>query len=38
MTVAMCDGSVRFVSETVALRIWQSAATPSGGEVIQGEF
>ncbi len=34
---AMCDGSVQFVSESVALRIWQSLGTPAGGEVT-GEF
>ncbi|MDY0170322.1 MAG: DUF1559 domain-containing protein [Thermoguttaceae bacterium] len=38
VNVAMCDGSVRFVSESIALRIWQSLATPDGGEVIPGEF
>ncbi|MDY0170318.1 MAG: DUF1559 domain-containing protein [Thermoguttaceae bacterium] len=38
VNVAMCDGSVRFVSESIALRIWQSLATPAGGEVISGEF
>lgn len=34
---AMCDASVRFVSESIALRIWQSLGTPAGGEVT-GEF
>ncbi len=38
VNAAMCDGSVRFTSESIALRTWQSLATPSGGEVIQGEF
>ncbi len=38
VNVAMCDGSVRFVSESLSLRVWQSIATPSGGEVIQGDF
>ncbi|MDY0170320.1 MAG: DUF1559 domain-containing protein [Thermoguttaceae bacterium] len=38
VNVAMCDGSVRFVSESISLRIWQSLATPAGGEVISSEF
>ncbi len=38
VNVAMCDGSVRFTSESIALRTWQSLATPAGGEVITGEF
>ena len=32
--VALCDGSVRFVSENVALTIWHGLATRGGGEVI----
>jgi prepilin-type N-terminal cleavage/methylation domain-containing protein len=35
---ALCDGSTRFTSDTVSLRIWQSLATPAGGEVIPGDF
>ncbi|MDZ7616202.1 MAG: DUF1559 domain-containing protein [Patescibacteria group bacterium] len=38
VNVAMCDGSVRFTSEFIALRTWQSLATPAGCEVIIGEF
>lgn len=34
----LCDGSSRFVSETIALDIWQSLGTPDGGEVLSGEF
>ncbi len=34
--VGLCDGSVRFVSETVDLTIWQALSTPNGGEVISG--
>jgi prepilin-type processing-associated H-X9-DG protein len=33
VVVAMCDGSVRFVSESVALKTWQGLGTPTGGEV-----
>ena len=34
--VGLCDGSVRFVGETINLTVWQSLATPNGGEVIPG--
>lgn len=33
----LCDGSVRIVSETVAMPVWRQAATRAGGEVA-GEF
>ncbi len=35
---ALCDGSARFVGNTVSLRIWQFLATPAGGEVISADF
>ncbi len=35
--VTLCDGSVRFVSENVAIPIWQGIATRQGGEFV-GEF
>jgi len=34
----LCDGSVRVISETIALDIWWALGTPDGGEVIPGEF
>ncbi len=34
VTLGLCDGSVRFVSETISLGVWQAIATPDGGEVI----
>lgn len=37
VTVAMCDGSVRFISENIAMSIWRALATRQGGEVL-GEF
>lgn len=33
---SLVDGSVRFVSETIALDVWRSAATRAGGEVNEG--
>jgi prepilin-type N-terminal cleavage/methylation domain-containing protein/prepilin-type processing-associated H-X9-DG protein len=36
--IALCDGSSRFVSDSIALAIWQALSTPSGGEVIGGDF
>ena len=30
----LCDGSVHFVNQTVALNIWQALSTPAGGEAI----
>jgi len=37
VNVGLCDGSVRFVEETVSLRIWQALSTPRGGEVFAWE-
>ena len=33
---AMCDGSVRFISNNVAISIWNALGTASGGEVVNG--
>ena len=32
---SMCDGSVRFVGETIALNVWQAACSSRGGESLQ---
>ena len=36
--VALCDGSSRFVSQTIALTVWQALGTPNGSEVIAKDF
>ncbi len=36
--VGLCDGSVRFVSESIALDTWQALGTPDGGELIDGQL
>ena len=35
---ALFDGSSRFVNENIELRVWQSLATPAGGEIIPSDF
>lgn len=35
VNAALCDGSVRFVSNSVALAIWQSMGSMNGGEVAE---
>jgi prepilin-type N-terminal cleavage/methylation domain-containing protein/prepilin-type processing-associated H-X9-DG protein len=34
VNAAMCDGSVRFVSNNVSLPVWRAAGTAQGGEVL----
>jgi prepilin-type N-terminal cleavage/methylation domain-containing protein/prepilin-type processing-associated H-X9-DG protein len=33
--VALCDGSVRLVPETIALKVWQAMGTRAGGDVAE---
>jgi len=37
VSLLLCDGSVRFVSDTVDLQIWRSLGSRNGGEVL-GQF
>jgi len=34
---ANCDGSVRFISENVDLRVWRALSTANGGETVSGD-
>lgn len=36
INVAMMDGSVRFVADTISLEVWRAMATRAGGETTQG--
>jgi prepilin-type N-terminal cleavage/methylation domain-containing protein/prepilin-type processing-associated H-X9-DG protein len=38
VNVAMCDGSVRFVSVAVSFQTWQAAITRNGGEVLGADW
>jgi len=38
VNVAMMDGSVRFVRNTINLQTWRALGTRDGGEVIPGDF
>jgi prepilin-type N-terminal cleavage/methylation domain-containing protein/prepilin-type processing-associated H-X9-DG protein len=37
VNTVLCDGSVRFVSDSVSLAVWQAAATRSGAEIMRLE-
>ncbi|MCI0463212.1 MAG: DUF1559 domain-containing protein [Gemmataceae bacterium] len=37
VNAAMCDGSVRFVSNNIALATWQAMGSMAGGEVVQNQ-
>jgi type II secretory pathway pseudopilin PulG len=36
--VALCDGSVRWVSESMSFETWKAVATRAGGEVLGADF
>jgi prepilin-type processing-associated H-X9-DG protein len=33
VNAALCDGSIRFVRDSIALAVWQALGTADGGEV-----
>ena len=35
--VAMADGSVRFVKDSIQIATWRSLSTTRGGEIVDGE-
>jgi hypothetical protein len=35
VNVVMCDGSLRFVSQSISLATWRAMGSASGGEVAQ---
>ena len=38
VNLALGDGSVRFVGESIAMATWQALGTPQGSEAISGDF
>lgn len=38
VNTALCDGSVRFVSNNVDIEVWQALSTTTGGEVVSDSF
>jgi prepilin-type processing-associated H-X9-DG protein len=39
VNAALCDGSVRFIRDSISMPIWQALSTARGGEVIpEGDF
>jgi prepilin-type processing-associated H-X9-DG protein len=38
VNVSLCDGSCRFVSNTIATSVWQDLGTSQGSEIIPGDW
>jgi prepilin-type N-terminal cleavage/methylation domain-containing protein len=36
VNAALCDGSLRFIRDTVSINVWRALSTSQGGEVIDG--
>jgi prepilin-type processing-associated H-X9-DG protein len=37
VNIAMCDGSIRFIRNSIALQTWQAMGTMNGGEVFSND-
>ena len=37
VNVAMCDGSVKFMKNSISLNVWRALSTTQGGEVISSD-
>jgi prepilin-type processing-associated H-X9-DG protein len=37
VNVGLCDGSVRFIKESIALPTWRAIGSRNGGEVISAD-
>ena len=37
INIALCDGSVRFIKDSIAIATWRSLATRNGGEVLSAD-
>ena len=35
VNAGLCDGSIRFVTDTIALATWQALGTTEGGEAVR---
>jgi prepilin-type processing-associated H-X9-DG protein len=38
VNVAMCDGSVHFVNDTINLEVWRALSTIHGGETLPEDY
>ena len=34
---ALCDGSVKFISDNINIDIWRAVSTTKGGELVSGD-
>jgi hypothetical protein len=37
VNVALCDGSVKFIKDSISLPIWQAISSTRGGEVVSAD-